>query len=125
MNPNTSDATPVWANHPSTPLVHALEPWQSSTDLADLRLTVEMRNRVGDIKFQAFIQYADDPMDPTTWSTPTAIGALLSANGTSSSAWTSVTSGKKRFYRTGVRAVNDSSTSLNLAHAILRKETRS
>jgi hypothetical protein len=127
MDTLTTEAVPIWASAEQSAYDHPLTEWVPYGNLDSVRVTAEMRSRTGAIKFQGFVQFADDPYDPATWSAVSLLGTVVSANGVVAGTTFETVSSTKRYRRYGVKAVNDTGggTDLNLCYAILRIDQRS
>ena len=91
---------------------HPLTEWVPYGNLDAVRVTAEMRIRTGNIEFQAFVQFADDPYDPATWSAASLLGTSVTANGVVAGTTFETVSSTKRYRRYGVKADNSSGTDL-------------
>jgi hypothetical protein len=125
MDTLTTEAVPIWANQANSAYNHPLTEWVPYGNLDSVRVTAEMRSRTGNIEFQAYVEFADDPYDPTTWSAVSLLGTAVTANGVVAGTTFETVSSTKRYRRYGVKADNSSGTDLNLCYAILRIDQRS
>jgi hypothetical protein len=127
MDTLTTEAVPIWANQANSVYNHPLTEWVPYGNLDSVRITAEMRSRTGNIEFQAYVEFADDPYDPGTWSAVPLLGTAVTANGVVAGTTFETVSSTKRYRRYGVKAVNDTGggTDLNLCYAILRIDQRS
>jgi hypothetical protein len=119
----TIPLTPVWANNTSGSAIgHPLTEALPSARVKSARVSIELRQRTGNLVVQVYYEYSADGL---SWSGATVVGSSQGDNGvTSATTFTDVSSGAKRFIRWGIRAWNSSGTSLNLGNASARIETR-
>ena len=123
MDTFTTPMTSVWANDvEASAFYHPFTEAMDARTIQSVRISIEMRFPVGNLRYKAFDQYSADGV---TWDAPVDLTDVASADGVVyPSSWTDIKSNARRFVRSGVKAYNSRGTNLNLGFAGLRVESR-